>query len=102
MLVLTRRLEEEVICKKGGTEIVVKVLGVSKEGKVKLGFTAPKDVEILRGEVLRLEPVIITREFGWNPYCEECGRPFDRGDKAYWCPNREKLYCSQECSRRDR
>jgi carbon storage regulator len=48
MLVLTRRTEESVVI---GDNIVVTVLGVEGE-KVKLGIDAPREVTILRRELL--------------------------------------------------
>ncbi|MBN1438175.1 MAG: carbon storage regulator CsrA [Anaerolineales bacterium] len=48
MLVLTRRTEESVVI---GGNIVVTVLGVDGE-KVKLGIDAPREVAILRSELL--------------------------------------------------
>lgn len=50
MLVLTRRTEESVVI---GDNIVVTVLGVEGE-KVKLGIDAPRDVTILRRELLNI------------------------------------------------
>jgi carbon storage regulator len=47
MLILTRKFEEEI---KIGSEITIKVLSLS-DGQVKLGITAPHDVEIYRGEI---------------------------------------------------
>jgi carbon storage regulator len=47
MLILTRKFDEEI---KIGSEITVKVLSVS-DGQVKLGITAPANVEIFRGEI---------------------------------------------------
>ncbi len=47
MLILTRKTNEEI---KIGPEITVKILSIS-EGQVKLGFSAPADVEIFRGEI---------------------------------------------------
>ncbi len=47
MLILTRKINEEI---KIGPEITVKILSIS-EGQVKLGFSAPPDVEIFRGEI---------------------------------------------------
>lgn len=47
MLILSRKTNEEI---KIGSDITIKILGVS-EGQVKLGFSAPADVEILRGEI---------------------------------------------------
>ncbi len=47
MLILTRKVDEEIII---NSEIVVKVLSIS-EGHIKMGITAPKNVEIFRGEI---------------------------------------------------
>lgn len=48
MLVLTRRTEESVVI---GGNIIITVLGVEGE-KVKLGIDAPREVTILRSELL--------------------------------------------------
>ena len=48
MLVLTRRTEESVVI---GGNIIVTILGVEGE-KVKLGIDAPREVTILRNELL--------------------------------------------------
>ncbi len=47
MLILTRKTDEEI---KVGPDITIKILAIS-EGQVKLGFSAPSDVEIFRGEI---------------------------------------------------
>ena len=47
MLVLTRKLEESIIL---GKNIEIKILAV-EDGKVKLGISAPKDIEIYRKEI---------------------------------------------------
>jgi carbon storage regulator len=47
MLILTRKIDEEI---RIGSEVTVKVLSVS-DGQVKLGISAPKSVEIFRGEI---------------------------------------------------
>jgi carbon storage regulator len=47
MLILTRKFDEEI---KIGSEITIKILSIS-EGQVKLGITAPDNVEIFRGEI---------------------------------------------------
>lgn len=47
MLILTRKFNEEI---KIGSEITVKVLSIS-DGQVKLGISAPINVEIFRGEI---------------------------------------------------
>jgi len=48
MLILTRRPEESIII---SSDIKITVLGIDR-GYVKLGFEAPKDVEIMREELL--------------------------------------------------
>ena len=47
MLILTRKNDEEIVI---NSDIIIKILSIS-EGQVKLGITAPKDIEILRGEI---------------------------------------------------
>ena len=47
MLILTRKINEEI---KIGQEITVKILAIS-EGQIKLGISAPDNVEIFRGEI---------------------------------------------------
>jgi len=47
MLILTRKTGEEI---KINSKITVKVLSIS-DGQVKLGISAPVDVEIFRGEI---------------------------------------------------
>ena len=47
MLILTRKIDEEI---KIGSEISIKILAIS-EGQIKIGITAPGEVEIYRGEV---------------------------------------------------
>mgnify|MGYP000244664440 FL=1 len=47
MLVLSRGVEEEIII---GDNTKIKVLGINN-GKVSLGFDAPKDVQIHRKEI---------------------------------------------------
>lgn len=48
MLVLTRKKGEQVVIDGG---IVVTVLRVGDDGRVRLGFTAPREVRIFREEV---------------------------------------------------
>lgn len=50
MLVISRRDGEEVLIGEGGA-ILVKVLSVER-GKVRLGFVAPIEIPILRGELV--------------------------------------------------
>lgn len=47
MLVLSRKIDEEIVI---GEDIVIKVVSV-QNGIVKLGFDAPQDKVILRGEL---------------------------------------------------
>lgn len=49
MLILSRNELERVVI---GDHIVVQVLGVGQNGRVRLGITAPKDVEVWREELL--------------------------------------------------
>ena len=53
MLVLTRRSGEAVHI---GNGIVVRVLGV-KGGQVRIGFDVPKDINVVREELLPKQPV---------------------------------------------
>ncbi len=48
MLVLTRKKEQSIII---GDNVEIMVLGVSGD-KVRLGITAPRDVEVFRKEVI--------------------------------------------------
>ena len=47
MLVLSRKLDDEIWI---GNDISIKIVNINK-GIVKIGINAPKDVEILRGEL---------------------------------------------------
>lgn len=47
MLILTRKIDEEIII---DSDIKIKVISIS-ENNIKLGITAPPNVEILRGEI---------------------------------------------------
>ncbi len=47
MLVLSRKLEEEIYL---GSDISIKVVEINK-GVIKLGIEAPKNMQILRGEL---------------------------------------------------
>jgi len=51
MLVLSRNIEQTVVLTVGGETIVVKVVRVTQEGRVKLGFEAGPAVTINRGEI---------------------------------------------------
>ncbi|MDP3682299.1 MAG: carbon storage regulator CsrA [Ignavibacteria bacterium] len=47
MLILTRKIDEEIII---DSEIKIKIISIS-ENNIKLGITAPPNIEILRGEI---------------------------------------------------
>lgn len=48
MLVLSRRLSEEIVI---GEEIVIRVVDIDR-GKIRLGIMAPRDVPIWRKEIM--------------------------------------------------
>lgn len=48
MLVLTRKKDESIVIPDLG--LTIKVLGI-REGRVRLGFDGPKDLDIWRGEI---------------------------------------------------
>lgn len=50
MLVLSRRLSEEVVISRGEMKITCKIVDI-RSAKVRMGFTAPDDVVIDREEV---------------------------------------------------
>ena len=64
MLVLTRKKGEQVFITVGSTEVAVKVVKVSG-GSVVLGFNAPKDVSILREELINFKSTGIKK---WIKY----------------------------------
>lgn len=49
MLVLSRRIDDAIVV---GKDITIKVLGVDKNGQVRLGIDAPRDLRIMRAELL--------------------------------------------------
>ena len=53
MLVLTRKVNEEILI---GDQIRIKVVDISP-GRIRLGISAPKNVPVLRDEVVREELV---------------------------------------------
>jgi carbon storage regulator len=48
MLILTRQVGEDIVI---GEAVTVSVLGI-KQGQVRLGIQAPKQIKVLRGELL--------------------------------------------------
>ena len=52
MLVLSRKILEEIVLMVGGIEIVVTPVRIKHSGAVVLGFTAPDEVKILRKELI--------------------------------------------------
>jgi len=52
VLVLTRKIDEQVVIQLGDQDVVVRVVAI-ESGKVRLGFIAPPDVPVHREEVLR-------------------------------------------------
>jgi carbon storage regulator len=48
MLILTRQVGEDIVI---GEAVTVTVLGI-KQGQVRLGIQAPKQIKVLRGELL--------------------------------------------------
>lgn len=50
MLVLTRRMHEELVITLGDQTVVVRVVGVARD-RVRLGITAPREVAVHRSEV---------------------------------------------------
>ncbi|MGH1428746.1 MAG: carbon storage regulator [Arenicella sp.] len=77
MLVLTRKLDEEVIITVGSTEVAVSVVNVLGS-KFQLGFDAPNDVSILRSELLNTKGdnnEVDTKQKpkkGWNDGWKNC------------------------------
>ncbi len=47
MLILTRKIEEEV---RIGTDVTIKILSIS-DNQIKIGIDAPSSIQIFRGEV---------------------------------------------------
>lgn len=67
MLVLSRRLGEKIVIqvppKMDCTEITVTVVDIDR-GKIRLGITAPRDVPIMREELLPLAGTVPTAAHG--------------------------------------
>lgn len=59
MLVLTREKGERILI---GDNIILQVIEVRRDGRVRLGFDAPREIQIVREE-------LITPDYpkGWNP-----------------------------------
>ncbi len=56
MLILMRRISERIRLKTASGEIIwLEVAGIDRHGGVKLAFTAPQSVEIMREEILNRE-----------------------------------------------
>ena len=61
MLILTRKINEEIII---NSDIRIKILSIS-ENQIKIGITAPENMEILRGEVFeRVKQIAINLPAG--------------------------------------
>lgn len=58
MLVLTRKVNEEILI---GDHIRIKVVDIGS-GRIRLGISAPRDVTVLRDEVIRDFDISQTRE----------------------------------------
>jgi len=52
MLLLGRKVGEEVVLTMGDVEVVVTVVQLKANGAVRLGFDAPESVRILRREII--------------------------------------------------
>lgn len=61
MLILTRKINEEIII---NSEIRIKILSIS-ENQIKIGISAPENMEILRGEIFeRVKRIAISLPTG--------------------------------------
>jgi carbon storage regulator len=61
MLILTRKINEEIII---NSEIRIKILSIS-ENQIKIGISAPENMEILRGEIFeRVKQIAISLSKG--------------------------------------
>ncbi len=52
MLVLTRKIDEQIVIQLGDQDVVVRVVAIDRD-RVRLGIVAPADVAIHREEVVR-------------------------------------------------
>lgn len=50
MLILSRKVDEEIVI---GDDVVITVLSI-RNGTVRLGVTAPRDVAVMRSEIIKL------------------------------------------------
>jgi carbon storage regulator CsrA len=62
MLVLTRYCGERVIATIGGQRLEICVVGLDRQGRVRLGFEAPLSVTIHREEIDRLITELVQEE----------------------------------------
>jgi carbon storage regulator len=61
MLILTRKINEEIII---NSEIRIKIISIS-ENQIKIGISAPENMEILRGEIFeRVKQIAISLPSG--------------------------------------
>lgn len=67
MLVLTRKVNEEILI---GDNIRIKVVDIGA-GRIRLGISAPRDVTVLRDEVVRDFEVAVEPQVSTKP-CEPC------------------------------
>ncbi len=52
MLVLTRKMDEQIVIQLGDQDVIVRVVAIDRD-RVRLGFIAPPDVPVHREEVVR-------------------------------------------------
>ena len=78
MLTLTREVGEKIVI---GDDVVVTVISVSENGRVRLGIEAPRQIRIDRAEVLeriRRENLEAGEPVGPPRLCGLCGPPGER------------------------
>lgn len=68
MLVLTRKVNEEILI---GDNIRIKVVDIGA-GRIRLGISAPRDVTVLRDEVIRDFEVTIAPPATTEPCASSC------------------------------
>jgi len=69
MLVLTRKVNEEILI---GDNIRIKVVDIGA-GRIRLGISAPRDVTVLRDEVIRDFDVPVTKTEEVAAMAGSCG-----------------------------